>query len=240
MFTVDKTSKIPLYEQVEKELRLLISHPDYLNGKLLPSEIELANQIDVSRSTIRQAISNLVSEGLLERKKGAGTKVVTGEIKGVGRKWHSFTREMQSMGIEVHNFELHVLWENASDQLAKFFNIKTGTKILKLEKVRGSKAGPFVYFISYFNPKLNLKGSENFNLPLYTILKETCGCVASTSQEYIIAVNANDTLADKLGVERNTALLKRTREVFDINKIPIEYNIGYYRSDRFTYTISYM
>ena len=239
MIEIDKTSNVPLHEQVEKKLRNLIKQPEYLNGKLLPSEMELSKRLSISRATIRQAIISLVNEGLLVRKKGAGTKVVSGEIRGVGRKWHSFTQEMASLGIEVYNYELHVSWVSPPDAVAKFFSIPSSAKILKMEKLRGSKSGPFVYFISYFNPNLNLTGNENFNLPLYTVLKETCGCIAASSQEYIVAINASELLANKLEVEKNTALLRRSREVFDLNKIPIEYNIGYYRSDKFTYTISF-
>ncbi len=239
MFEIDKSSSIPLHEQINNKLRELISKVEYINGKMLPSEMELAKVLGVSRATIRQAISNLVNEGLLERKKGAGTKVATGEIRGVGRKWQSFTQEMKSLGIEVHNFELHLLWEKPPRNIYQFFDISPESKILKMERLRGSKSGPFVYFISYFNPSLQLKGNENFNLPLYTVLKESCGCIAATSQEYIVAINADEKLAKKLEVDINTALLKRTREVYDINKMPIEYNIGYYRSDKFTYTISF-
>tara|TARA_R110002050_G_scaffold274283_2_gene418651 strand:- start:1142 stop:1876 length:735 start_codon:yes stop_codon:yes gene_type:complete len=239
MFNIDKTSNTPLHEQITNQLKELISHQEYTNGKLLPTEMDLASKFNVSRATVRQAIKTLVNEGLLERKKGAGTKVISGEIKGVGRKWQSFTQEMKSLGIEVYNYELHVFWENASEHICKFFKIPAKSKVLKLVRLRGSKSGPFVYFISYFNPAISLKGNENFNQPLYSILRESCGIIAAASQEYIIAINADEELSKKLEVEKNTALLKRTREVYDINKLPIEFNIGYYRSDKFTYTISF-
>lgn len=240
MITIDKDSDIPLHQQIEKELRELISHPEYAQeGKMLPTETELSKSLHVSRSTIRQAITSLVSDGLLIRKKGSGTKVHTGGIRGVGRKWKSFSQEMKSLGIEVKNFELHLLWEKPSKTVADFFMIDTSTPVLKLQRLRGNQSGPFVLFISFFNPKLNLSGNENYNLPLYNVLKETCGCIAATSNEKIYAINADTTLAEKLEVEPNTALLKRVREVFDINKLPIEYNIGYYRSDKFTYSIDF-
>src|SRR6056297_3316283 len=98
MFEIDKSSTIPLHEQIEKELRLLIAKPEYINGKMLPTEMELSRLFGVSRATIRQAISRLVNERLLERRKGSGTKVVSGEIRGLGRKWHSFSQEMKSLG----------------------------------------------------------------------------------------------------------------------------------------------
>ena len=239
MFKIDKTSNVPLYEQIEIHIKNLISQQDYIKGKMIPSEMELSEVLGVSRATIRHAISRLVNKGLLERKKGVGTKIVSGEIRGVGRKWQSFSQEMKSLGIEIHNFELHVQWIKAPSNICKFFNISSESKILTLVRLRGSKSGPFVYFISYFNPSLLLNGDENFNKPLYTILKESSGCIAATSQEYIIAINADEKLAEKLEIEKNTAVLKRTREVYDINGIPIEYNIGYYRSDKFTYTISF-
>jgi len=181
----------------------------------------------------------VVSEGLLIRKKGSGTKVSILGIEGVGRKWKSFSQEMRSLGVEVRNFELHVEWKEAPKYVSRFFNIALNQRVLTLQRLRGSKSGPFVYFISYFNPKLGLEGNENFNLPLYDILKDNCGYIAAFSQEKISAINAAEELAAKLEVQPNTALLKRVREVYDINKLPIEYNIGYYRSDKFTYSISF-
>lgn len=240
MITINKDSGIPLHEQIEKMLRELIARPEYMKeGKMLPTETELSKSLKVSRATIRQAITSLVNDGLLIRRKGLGTKVSTDGIEGVGRKWKSFSQEMKSLGIEVRNFELHVIWKEAPKAVTGFFNTTPGKKVLTLQRLRGSKSGPFVYFISYFNPELELTGNENLNLPLYTVLKESCGSIAATSQEKIYAINADDELAKKLEVKPNTALLKRVREVYDINKMPIEYNIGYYRSDKFTYSISF-
>lgn len=240
MITINKDSRVPLHEQIEEKLRELIARPEYMNeGKMLPTETELSKALKVSRATTRQAITSLVNDGLLIRKKGSGTKVSSNVIEGVGRKWKSFSQEMKSHGIEVRNFELHLIWKDTPKVVTNFFNIAPDKKVLTLQRLRGSTSGPFVYFISYFNPRLELTGNENFNLPLYTVLKECCGSIASTSQEKIYAINADDELAKKLNVKPNTALLKRVREVYDINKMPIEYNIGFYRSDKFTYSISF-
>jgi GntR family transcriptional regulator len=240
MITIDKDSGVPLHQQIEKKLRELIARPEYMkDGKMLPTETELSKVLEVSRTTIRQAITSLVNDGLLIRRKGSGTKVSTEGIEGVGRKWKSFSQEMKSLGVNVKNFELHFLWEIPPQNIAAFFNIDSNTPLLKLQRLRGSNSGPFVFFISYFNPKLDLTGNENFNLPLYDVLQDTCGCIVSTSNEKISAINADNILSKKLKVDLNTALLKRVREVYDINKMPIEYNIGFYRSDKFTYAISF-
>lgn len=72
---IDHNSKLPLHVQVEELMRNLIASPEFTNGALLPKEIELANQLGISRSTIRQATNKLQNEGLLKRKKGVGTTV---------------------------------------------------------------------------------------------------------------------------------------------------------------------
>lgn len=236
---LDHNSSVPLHMQAENLLRKLIESEDYRNGKLLPNEIELSRQLSISRNTLRQAINKLVFEGLLVRKKGVGTKVVRkGVISGV-KNWLSFSQEMKFMGIEVRNFELHISRKNMSDEIANFFNSasESARKSLVLERVRGKREYPFVYFISYFNPELSLTGEEDFNTPLYELLEKNCGVVVKTSKEEISARLAGDFIAEKLDIKPSDPILIRKRFVSDVNGLPIEYNIGYYRADSFTYTI---
>jgi GntR family transcriptional regulator len=236
---LDHNSSVPLHMQAENLLRKLIETEDYRNGKLLPNEIELSRQLSISRNTLRQAINKLVFEGLLVRKKGVGTKVVRkGVISGV-KNWLSFSQEMKFMGIEVRNFELHISRKNMSEEIANFFNSasESARKSLVLERVRGKREYPFVYFISYFNPELPLTGEEDFNTPLYELLEKNCGVVVKTSKEEISARLAGDFIAEKLDIKPSDPILIRKRFVSDVNGLPIEYNIGYYRADSFTYTI---
>lgn len=68
--SIDHNSAIPLYLQIENQLRNIIREPEYKKGKMLPNEVDLSKQLGISRNTLRQAINNLVTEGLLVRKKG--------------------------------------------------------------------------------------------------------------------------------------------------------------------------
>ena len=79
---IDHNSDKPLHIQAEEILRRLIESEEYKNGKLFPNEVELSEQLHISRNTLRQAINKLVFEGLLVRKKGYGTKVVKKGIVG--------------------------------------------------------------------------------------------------------------------------------------------------------------
>ena len=99
--------------QAEEVLRKLIESEEYKNGKLLLNEVQLSEQLNISRNTLRQAINKLVFEGLLVRKRRYGTKVVKKGIVGGGKNWLSFSQEMKMLGIEIKNLELHVSFKKA-------------------------------------------------------------------------------------------------------------------------------
>ena len=235
-FSIDHKSHIPLHIQAEELLRNLIKDPQYAT-KFLPNEVDMAKQLAISRTTLRQALNKLVYEGLLIRKKGIGTKVAEVSVSSKSNNWLSFSQEMQARGIPVKNFELHISWVQPDEKLAHFFDISLDKKVLKLERLRGRTEGPFVYFISYFHPRVGLTGEEDFKRPLYEILEKDHSVIANLSKEEISAKEADKFISSKLEVEPGSALLFRKRFVYDQGDRPIEYNLGYYRADSFIYTV---
>lgn len=234
---LNRESSLPLHVQAEQLLRTLIKSEEYSSGKFLPKEVDLAEQLHISRNTLRQAITKLVNEGLLVRKKGVGTKVIRKGISVGVKNWMSFSQEMKMHGIQVRNYELHLSYKECSPEMAVFFEVDEGTRCVVLERLRGNNEAPFVYFISYFNPALPITCNEDYTKPLYEMLEKEKGIVVKTSIEEISARLAGDYMASKLGVAPSDAILVRKRMVLDENGVPVEYNIGYYRSDSFTYTI---
>lgn len=235
---IDHSSPIPLHAQVEELLRKLIDLPEYKDGGLLPKEVDLAKKLGISRNTLRQATNKLEYEGLLTRKKGVGTKVVQKQVTTHLNEWHSFTQEMNEKGVSFKNYKLQVEWVKANAKVAKFFEIKEGLSILKLSRLRGDEEGPFVYFESFFHPHIGLTGEENFSQPLYDILENECSVIPSYSEERIKARTASVITSQNLEIKPGEPVLVRERFVSDPGKRPLEYNIGFYIADRFTYTIS--
>lgn len=229
----------PLHLQAEDLLRSMIQQEEYKNGKLLPNEVELSKKLDISRNTLRQAINKLVFEGLLVRKKGYGTTVAPQNVMGNARNWMSFSQEMHAKGMQIQNFELHISRKIPPQEASRFLEAKEGERLLCLERLRGRPNLPFVYFISYFNPAIGMTGEEDMNIPLYECLNKNYGVIVKTSRELICAAAASSTMAEKLGIDTNDPLLVRKRFVLDINDKPVEYNIGYYRADSFTYSIEF-
>ncbi|AMP99545.1 GntR family transcriptional regulator [Pedobacter cryoconitis] len=235
--SIDHKSHIPLHIQAELLLRELIRDPAYQAGKLLPNEVDLAKKLAISRTTLRQALNKLVYEELLVRKKGYGTKVAPSKISSKSMNWLSFSQEMKARGIPVRNYELHLSWVYPDEQIANLFDIKTDKKILKLERLRGGADGAFVYFISYFHPRIGLTGEEDFKQPLYEMLETEHSVIANLSKEEISAITANKFIAGKLEVETGSPILFRKRFVYDQGDRAIEYNLGYYNAESFIYTV---
>lgn len=235
---IDHTSPLPLHAQVEDLLRKLIELPEYKNGGLLPKEVDLAKRLGISRNTLRQATNKLEYEGLLIRKKGVGTKVAQKQVNTHLNDWHSFTQEMNDNGVAFINVSIQTDWVKADKKLASFFEIEVDTPVLKLSRLRGDSEGPFVFFESYFHPKVGVTGEEDFTRPLYDILENDFHVTPSSSDERLKARLASEITSKRLKIKKNDPVLVRERFVRDPGNRPLEYNIGFYIAERFTYTIS--
>lgn len=91
-------SDIPLYSQLVSIVKRNITAGTVLPGEVLPSESELCKTFNISRSTVRQAIGTLESEGLVVRKQGRGTYVAEPKMRRRTEMLYSFTSEIMAMG----------------------------------------------------------------------------------------------------------------------------------------------
>jgi len=234
---INHKSKVPLHFQVEELLRKMVESPAFKNGAFFPKEVELANRLGVSRNTVRQATNKLQNEGLIVRKKGVGTKKAGKKHLATGLDhWYSFTQEMKEKGIEVMNLELKAEWVLAEKKVTDFFNIPRNRKVLKLSKLKGTEGDSIVFFESYFHPRIGVNDKDDFDIPLYTMLEQKYGVIVVRSSENISARLAGD-IGKKLKIAASAPVLLRERFVYDAGDRPIEYNVGYYRSDKFIYSI---
>ncbi|MBK6284574.1 MAG: GntR family transcriptional regulator [Draconibacterium sp.] len=235
--SINHKSKLPLHFQVEELLRELIEQPNYKKGEFLPGEVELSKLLGVSRNTIRQATNKLEYEGLILRKKGYGTKVAEKSFTTQLDSWHSFTQEMNQSGITFSNFLIKAEWVECDAKIATFFNIPELTKVVKLSRLRGDENGPFVYFESYFHPRIGITPEADFQLPLYELLEKQYNTHATVSRERIKARLATKITANRLKIKTGEPIMIRERFVSGTGDKPIEYNIGFYIAEKFTYSI---
>ncbi len=243
-YIIDKNLDVLLYVQVEHALLKLINEDPYNKGFYLPTELELMKRFGVSRHTIRKAMDNLVMKEIVIREKGRGTKLNLNrkKVKTVLSAWHSFTDEMNLQGIKFKYLKKEVEIVPLRDNLRKIFDInnKSVEDIIKLTRVRGESKGE-IYFESYFNPDLNLKNDIDFingNFDkLYDYLEKNHGIFTIKSEEEISAMLPTKKLANLLEIDMTLPLLCRKRLVYDKQGRKVEYNLGYYRSDKFIYSV---
>jgi GntR family transcriptional regulator len=237
MLSLDHQSPVPLRAQVEQLLRELIRQPEYQKGALLPDEVALAARLGVSRGTIRSGISKLVFEGLLDRKAGVGTRVTNRNVESGIREWHSFTREMASKGIKVQNFRASFHQVDASKDAMQALQLDAAKPLWRLDRVRGWEDRPVLHTMSWFHPRLGLKGNEEINQPLYEMIEKATGVRPHHAREEFLAVNADAQMSRQLEVDKGTPLLLRRHTVFDAGNRPFEFAEVRYVSSRFALTL---
>lgn len=234
---LDRQSSVPLHTQAELALRVLVAEHKYQRGALLPDEMTLARELGISRNTLRTALARLVSEGILERRQGAGTRVKTSAATSTVGAWVSFTLDMARKGIEVQTFEEVSERHRAADEVAKGLHVSTGTPVLRLDRLRGWNGLPAVHFRSYLHPRLGLEPRDDFSRPLFEVIAERCKIQPAYSEQEILAVEAEAWVAERLMVEPGSPILLRRRLVYDRYDQPMELGLDYIRSDRFTLTM---
>lgn len=238
---IDHGSSDPLHAQVEGVLRDLLKEPKYRKGELLPPETRIAKELEVSRNTVRAAISRLVQEGVLERKAGRGTRFVNQPLRTSLVRWPSFTHEMQRRGLEVEVFSLSSEKVRVTGEVAQALRLPGETPkatITKMERVRGYGGVPAVHSVSWFHDRCNLTPADNFTKPLYELIHEKSGLLVDSSEEEISAAIAGRDLAGKLACNPGDPVLVRKRIVRDAAGNEIEYNLNHYRADRFVYGLT--
>ena len=237
MLKLNRRNSIPLRAQVEQLLREMVRRPEYQSGNLLPNEEMLAAQLGVSRGTIRAGISRLVFEGVLERKAGVGTRASNKHLDSGISAWHSFTREMAAKGITVQNFQMHYELMAPSTDAIQALQLNSKSPIWRLDRVRGWDGRPVLKATSWFHPRLNLKGDEDFTKPLYETLEIETSVRPDHAHEEFLATTANDKTALLLQVHSGTPLQLRRHTVFDSGNRPFEFAEILYVSARFTLTM---
>ena len=232
-----RSGGLPLHRKAEESLRRLLEEPDYAGGGLLPDELSLANRLGVSRGTVRAALLRLVDEGRLERRAGVGTRVVRRSTESAISAWRSFSREMAHHGVEVRMFRCELRELAAPAVVAEALRVPAGTRVQRLDRVRGWGDLPVLHSRSWFHPRVRFSRKEPFARPLYDLVTEVSGRSPERAIEAFTAVAASAALAKDLKVSRNSPVLLRRHTVFDTQACPLEFAEVHYVSGRFTLTL---
>jgi GntR family transcriptional regulator, N-acetylglucosamine utilization regulator len=238
---VDESNPIPKYLQISAWLKELIQTGRYAAGERLPSEIELSKTCGVNRNTLRQAITELTTAGLLRKEKGTGTFVSSPSAAGLKHKLErisSFRDMLGQSGIAARTEVIGRRIVDADDYVARSLFLGTNKKVLVVRRVRAGNGTPYIYEESYL-PADMFEGILDLDLTgsMYDIISEHFGIVLARSKQNISAVNLIPKIAKILKVPVNSAAIFAESITFDAKSIPIELLYSYYRGDKYTLEI---
>jgi GntR family transcriptional regulator len=233
---VSRQSKSPLYEQIYQLLRNKIIDGQLRPGDLLPSEAELVELYQVSRATVRQALDELVSDGLIQRRQGRGTFVAPPNVEQGLVRIVSFTEDMQRRGLEPGTKLISAELIPATTNLARHLEIPVEEPIARIERLRLADGEPMSVEISYLVHRYcpGIMEQDYTTHSLRRMLADRYGIRFSSARQSIRAIIAADGIAEALSVKDDAALLYIERISYTEFNVPIEYLCLYHRGDRYT------
>lgn len=237
MEPLDSVGPDPLYRQLQERLReqLLKGWP---RERPIPSERLLMRQTGLSRMTVRQAISELVREGMLRRDQGRGTYLADSRILRLLTGHSSFRESVEREGKTPATTVVRRQIVHANMTQASLLEIEPGEPVFDLVRLRLVDGEPVM--ITYTNLAVNscpqvvaadLRGS------LYDFLAGNCGLPAQSSDDTIEAVAADPDVAKLLQVPVGTPVLLLRRLARTTGDIPLEITREYLRSDKCLYRV---
>lgn len=233
------TSHLPLpkYHRVYLVLREQLADGKFAGG--VPGELELAKQFQVARVTLRRALAQLASEGLISREAGRGTRPVDSNLKTTGHQRAHLTgllENLVSMGLTTSVKVLEVRGISASEPVASALQIKPGDEVQKAVRVRSTLEGALSHITTYVPQALAqaFGRRELAKKPILVLLEES-GVKVGRAHQTISARLADASVAGHLDVSVGTALLAVQRLIYDEADKPIQWLHGLYRPDRYEY-----
>ena len=226
----------PLYHQLMQRIRGDIERGVYPVGSRIPPEHELEKLYQVSRVTVRRALAELTSEGLLERKQGKGTFVATPRGGLPLKNLHSFHDSCKLNRVKPSIDVIHVRETEAGAEAAEGLNISRGSRVLEILRVCRADGVPVVLERNHFSMAYAWLQDQDLSGSLYNILREY-GVEPKLALHDVSLRFADRDEAELLVTEEGTPLICLHEVIYDQRGRPLHTNIQLIRGERFVFTI---
>ncbi|GAC1486635.1 MAG: phosphonate metabolism transcriptional regulator PhnF [Ktedonobacteraceae bacterium] len=240
MSTVFRKGPLPRYYQLKEIMRGKIRSGEWKPGDLIPSERELGEQYGISRMTARQAITELVNEGLFYREQGKGTFVSRHKITQQLIHLTGFNEDIRARGQRPSTRVLSAQMSQADEATAERLRIKPGQLIFVLQRLRLADEEPLALETSH----LNFMGCERLleedfaHNSLYQQLENKYGQPLMEAEQEIEAGLVGTEEAELLQVPVGSPALFTRRVTYTERDKPIEYAKAMYCGNKYTFYTS--
>ncbi|MBI5578864.1 MAG: GntR family transcriptional regulator [Deltaproteobacteria bacterium] len=235
----------PLYQKLRDILRKQVEDGRYLPDHAIPSERDLCQQYQISRITVRQAIAEMINEGILYRKQGKGTFVARRKVNQGLSRIVTFSRTVMDIGMKPSTRILFHGLLPAGLEVASILKLPDAGQVLKMVLLGQGDDHPLVVYESYFPPRVGKKmlkeatTREKQGLPFssYDLYGRNTGLYPARVSQTLEAVAADNLQARMLEVPKATALLRVTSIFTTRDHSPLELRRALYRGDYYKFNV---
>lgn len=229
----------PLAERISNELAQRIATGRYAPGQRLPSEAQLCAELDVSRPTLRDAMSRLAAIGLIHRHQGRGTYVAEARQPGISMLLEanlSITAMIESMGLRPGTTDVRTAYEVPNVDTVQALQLGERDAVLSVSRVRTADGVPVVLSHDYLPASIPGLPADPvaYGASLYHLLGECCGEPIGGALARIEPALAAPPVAQRLGVGEGALLLVLHQTHHLVSGRRVLYSTDYLRGDVFT------
>ena len=230
-------SETPLYRQLYNLLKKQIESGRVEKNSHLPSEQELIDRLGVSRITVRRALNELASAGLVKRQRGRGTIVTfNAAAPSVRASFENLIEALTRIGVETVVKLLECKFIKADRELATVMELSPGDRVQRIVRLRLLDDEPFSYLISHI-PEHVAQDYDEHELASGTLIEllEKSGHAPSAARQTITATAADAAISEALGVAQGAPIMHIHRIMRDGKGEVVQEITANYRADRFQY-----
>lgn len=237
--TVDKASAVPYYHQIKEAVRCLISEGQLKPGDMLPSEFHLSEQLGISRLVVHRAFRELVTEGILIRRRAVGTFISPPAQRGytVVGPLFSVSESLARDGLSPQNRILAQELLTADGMISSELRLSGPRRVVHLRNLRLADGLPLaiedMYFPAERFPKLAEMDLNNRSI--YAILEKLYDAHPQEAQDVVSAGAADRNEAGLLGINKGAPVMRVQRTSTDRLGVPMEFSRVVFHAERYQF-----
>jgi GntR family transcriptional regulator len=231
-------SDAPAHVQIEEQLAERIASGELQAGERLPPERDLARDLNVSRMTVRQALSSLAGRGLVERGVGRGTFVANRKVDHDLTRVAGFSEQLARQGLEPGAKIIDVSEVPAGWRISAALEIAPKAPVVRIQRLRLADGVPMALEDSWF-PAEHFPGFADHDLhgSLYALMRDVYGAAPVRAIERLEPVLARAHEARALDIPARAPLMLVERTAYDGDGTPVEFAHDRYRGDRARFVV---
>lgn len=231
-------SHIPAYRRVYTEIKQNIKNGAYKIDSFLPTEPELEKIFEVSRTTIRKAISLLSSEGYLSVKQGKGTKILDISTTQNLNAITSVTESLRQKGFTVTTQGMSIERIHTPIYISEIMNLDLDAELYHIQRVQLADGIPVAIMENFIKSSVtpNFEQYVDKFIGLYSLLEKEYNIIFKDATESISAIAASFTDSQILGIPLGTPLLE-TKRITSTEFEIIEYAVIKLVAEKYEYSV---